>query len=173
MVGRAGGIQRVGRVLARRNGGDQLRVRGGGLVEADDAEPAAGADGVRRALEAVGPVQGQDDVRGVATISGEAESARVTCSVPSQSMRSRLICLLVLVTPMVAPSYARGMSGKGNLPPFILCAGRKMGAERQAKKQSMRKKRAAPAGKIFPARRPGRPPRLRGKTKSLPKDAYL
>ena len=69
---------------------------------------------------------------GLLTISGEAESARVTCSVPSQSMRSRLICLLVLVTPMVAPSYARGMSGKGNLPPFILCAGRKMGAEARA-----------------------------------------
>ena len=66
VVGRAGGIERVGRVLARRNGGDQLRVGGGGLVEADDADPAAGADGVRRAAEAVGPVQGQDDVRGVA-----------------------------------------------------------------------------------------------------------
>ena len=97
---------------------------------------------------------------GLLTISGEAESARVTCSVPSQSMRSRLICLLVLVTPMVAPSYARGMSGKGNLPPFILCAGREMGAEARASATEEGAKKARRSRKSACA---AQPPLLRGK----------
>lgn len=88
---------------------------------------------------------------GLLTISGEAESARVTCSVPSQSMRSRLTCLLVLVTPMVAPSYARGCQGKEISRPLSYARDGKWVRKRgRLQRRRAQKKRGAPGNPRAP-----------------------